>query len=538
MMLNAKGIVPVGSAEVDAYVSYSDRAEQDYQDLSLAQINTLGYGWDNFGPSEYAKAILVADIAANRGETTTPLNAAAGRVYPSPITSADDAYYDASGLRKDTVAALGLTAPLADMVTLKIKGYYHENDGQGTWGTPYVNSPTGVPMSVRTTEYDMKRKGVFSSLNADLGDHALTAGLWFENNKFNQARRFYAYTSRTEPGRDHLKFMTNPFFTQWEFNFKTDTLQYYVQDKITLGAATIKLGWKGFKVDNTSSPVIAGGRATGKIKTQDWFQPHIGAAYKLSNNAELFGGFTQVTRAFVSSTTSGPFSTTQAGFDAIKGTLKPEESDTYELGARYNNSSFNGTVGLYYVNFRNRLLGLSTGAGIVGNPAVLQNVGDVRALGFEAAGDVRLGGGLSLFVSYSYNDTTYRNDVVNALGAVVTATKDKTVVDTPKQLIRGELAYDSDGFFGRVGVNYMSKRYFTYENDKSVPARTLVDAMIGYRFDAGLRKPVELQLNATNLFDRNYVATIGSNGFGSRGDNQTLLAGAPQQIFVSLKVGF
>jgi iron complex outermembrane receptor protein len=538
MMLNAKGIVPVGSAEVDAYVSYSDRAEQDYQDLSLAQINTLGYGWDNFGPSEYAKAILVADIAANRGETTTPLNAAAGRVYPSPITSADDAYYDASGLRKDTVAALGLTAPLADMVTLKIKGYYHENDGQGTWGTPYVNSPTGVPMSVRTTEYDMKRKGVFSSLNADLGDHALTAGLWFENNKFNQARRFYAYTSRTEPGRDHLKFMTNPFFTQWEFNFKTDTLQYYVQDKITLGDATINLGWKGFKVDNTSSPAIAGGRATGKIKTQDWFQPHIGAAYKLSNTAELFGGFTQVTRAFVSSTTSGPFSTTQAGFDAIKGTLKPEESDTYELGARYNNSSFNGTVGLYYVNFRNRLLGLSTGAGIVGNPAVLQNVGDVRALGFEAAGDVRLGGGLSLFVSYSYNDTTYRNDVVNALGAVVTATKDKTVVDTPKQLIRGELAYDSDGFFGRVGVNYMSKRYFTYENDKSVPARALVDATIGYRFDAGLRKPVELQLNATNLFDRNYVATIGSNGFGSRGDNQTLLAGAPQQIFVSLKVGF
>ena len=160
------------------------------------------------------------------------------------------------------------------------------------------------------------------------------------------------------------------------------------------------------------------------------------------------------------------------------------------------------------------------------------------ALGFEAAGDVRLGGGLSLFVSYSYNDTTYRNDVVNALGAVVTATKDKTVVDTPKQLIRGEVAYDNDAFFGRVAVNYMSKRYFTYENDKSVPARALVDATIGYRFDAGLRKPVEIQLNATNLFDRNYVATIGSNGFGSRGDNQTLLAGAPQQIFASVKVGF
>ena len=37
-------------------------------------------------------------------------------------------------------------------------------------------------------------------------------------------------------------------------------------------------------------------------------------------------------RAFASATTTGPFSTNQAGFDAIRNNLKPEESDTYELG--------------------------------------------------------------------------------------------------------------------------------------------------------------------------------------------------------------
>ncbi len=538
MMFNAKGIMPLGRASIDAYVSYSDRAEQDYQDLSLEMIDRLGYDWDNFGPANYEQAILVADIAANRGDTgTTPLNPSAGTAYPSPITSADDAYYDASGLRKDTIAALGLTAPLG-AVTVKVKGYYHKNDGQGTWGTPYVNSPTSVPMSVRTTEYDLERNGLFGSVNGTIANHDLSAGLWYENNKFNQARRFYAYASRTNPGRDHLDFMKSPFYTQWEFNFTTDTVQYYVQDKISLGDATINIGWKGFQVNNESDPVIAGGRASGKIRSRDWFQPHLGAAYKLNSNTELFGGFTQATRAFTSSTTSGPFSTTQAGFDAIKNDLKPEQSDTYELGARYNDNRFNGTVGIYYVNFRNRLLGISTGAGIVGNPAVLQNVGDVRAIGFEAAGDLRLGGGLSIFASYSYNDTTYRDDVFNAVGTRLAATKGKTVVDTPKHLIRGEVSYDSDSLFGRVGANYMSKRYFTYTNDQSVPGRVLLDATIGYRFDAGLRKPVEIQLNATNLFDKKYVSTIGSNGFGNTGDNQTLLAGAPQQIFASLKVGF
>lgn len=519
MHVNAKAIIPVGDAEFDAYFSYSDRAEQDYQDLSLEMINRLGYDHDNYFP-DYAKA-----IAAARG------------VFVAPINNLDDSYYDASGLRKDTLAAYGLTAPLGDGVTFKIKAYYHDNTGQGTWGTPYVPSPNGVPMSVRTTEYDIQRGGVFSSLNAAVGDHEIAIGGWYEHNDLTQARRFYAYESNTNPGRDHTKFMRNSFFTQWLFDFNTDTLQYYVQDKISLGSLTVNLGWKGFQVNNESDPRVQGSLASGKIKSQDWFQPHVGAAYKISDKAEVFGGFTQVTRAFVSSATSGPFSTTQAGFNAlISRGLKPESSDTFELGARYNDSVFNGVIGVYYVNFRNRLLGVQTGAGIVGNPAILQNVGSVRSIGFEAAGDVRLGGGLTLFASYSYTGATYEDNVITPTATI--ATKGKDVVDTPKHLLRGEVAYDSDTFFGRLGANYMSKRYFNYLNDRSVPARVLIDATLGYRFDAGMRVPLELQLNAVNLLDKKYVATIGSNGFGNSGDNQTLLAGAPQQFFVTLKAGF
>jgi iron complex outermembrane recepter protein len=537
-MVNAKGIFPVGDAEFDTYVSYSDRVEQDYQDLSLEMIDRLGYDWDNIS-NDYLLAVQLGDIGANRGDTGAPaLNPAAGLVYPAPITSIDDTYFDASGLRKDVVASVGLKAPLAEGVEFKIKAYYHDNTGQGTWVTPYVPSPTGVPLSIRTTEYDIQRGGVFSSLSAEMGSNQLTVGTWYEHNDFTQSRRFYALASRTNPGRSVRKFQRDAFFTQWAFDFNTDTLQYYLQDKLTLGDATINIGWKGFQVNNEAIPLVSGGRAQGKIRSRDWFQPHVGVAYKLSNKAELFGGFTQVTRAFTSSSTSGPFSTTLAGFNAIQSTLRPEESDTFELGARYNEARFNGVVGIYYVNFRNRLLGIQTGAGIVGNPSILQNVGGVRSLGFEAAGDVKLGSGLSLFASYSYNDTTYRDDVFDAANVIIAATKGKTVVDTPKHLLRGEIAYDSDGLFGRVGVNYMSKRFFTYENDQSVPSRALVDATLGYRFDLGLSKPIEIQLNAVNLFDKKYVATIGSNGFGNRGDNQTLLAGSPRQIFATVKVGF
>ena len=96
-----------------------------------------------------------------------------------------------------------------------------------------------------------------------------------------------------------------------------------------------------------------------------------------------------------------------------------------------------------------------------------------------------------------------------------------------------------EGFTARAGADYMSKRYFTYLNDQSVPGRVLVDASIGYRFEGeGPLHGIAIEGSVTNLTDKSYVSTIGSNGFTASGDNQTLLAGAPRQVFVSVKKGF
>ncbi len=66
----------------------------------------------------------------------------------------------------------------------------------------------------------------------------------------------------------------------------------------------------------------------------------------------------------------------------------------------------------------------------------------------------------------------------------------------------------------------------------------IVDATLGYRFQTGALKNFTIEATATNLFDKKYVSTIGTNGFANRGDSQTLLAGVPQQFFVSLKTEF
>ncbi len=532
-MVNAKGVMPVGEGAIDAWFSYSDRREQDYQDMSLDMLQRLGYSSDNTSP-DYALAVRLADIGNNRGDTGAPVsNAAAGTVYPGNYRSVDDAYYDAAGLRKDTVGALGYKSPIGENANVALKGYYHHNKGMGLWGTPYVPSPSGSPISVRTTEYDIKRWGLFGSADYTIGFNTVTVGGWYEHNDFNQARRFYDLGTRTSVTQSFRKYPKNPFFTQWNFDFTTKTMQYYVEDRIDLGELKINLGWKGFKVENKAEAIVKDVFPEGKFKTEDWFQPSVGVVYDLGKT-EIFAGFTQVTRAFPS-VNGSIWGTTQAGFDAIKDTIKPETSDTYEIGLRYGSSGFNGVLGAYLVNFHDRLLGVASGPDIIGSPSVLQNVGSVRSVGVEAAGDWKLNEVLTVYASYTYTDATYRDDVVDGGGAV-TPLKGKTVVDAPKHMARGEVGYDDTSLFARVSANYMSSRFFNYLNDRRVPGRVIFDASAGYRF--GDDKQYELQLNASNFTGKKYVGTINSAGTGNSGDRQTLLVGAPQQFFVTLKAGF
>jgi iron complex outermembrane receptor protein len=115
----------------------------------------------------------------------------------------------------------------------------------------------------------------------------------------------------------------------------------------------------------------------------------------------------------------------------------------------------------------------------------------------------------------------------------------RTVVDSPKNLAKVEFGYDDERLFAKLGASYVSERFFTYLNDQSVDAYTLLDLSGGWRLgDFGPVSGLALQVNVTNLLDEEYVSTIGSNGFTNSGDGQTLLAGAPRQYFLTLTGSF
>lgn len=515
---NLKYVKDFGGNRLSAFINTSNRREVDYQDMSLEMIKRLGYDWDNYYP-DFNAALQSAKGVWTHGET-----------------SVDDAYYAGSGLRKDTLAGATLDARLAEGLRLKTTVYHHNNDGRGLWFTPYTASPDGTPIALRTTEYGIKRDGLNAVLDYEIGAHQLRASYWHESNDFDQSRRFYAASPNAIP--DVYRFPSNPFFTQWQYTFHTKTDQFSVSDTIALTQdLTLGAGFKSLRATINADRQVGTG-PVGSITANKGFLPQVGLNYQLSRNDELFTSVSRNMRAYQGAATgTTPFATSQAGFDAIKGTLRPETSDNFEAGWRTHGKLYEAAVTAYLVNFKDRLLGVTQGSGIQGNPTVLSNVGGVRTKGLEAALSLRLMPGVSWYNSLSLSNSTYRNDVTNTDSKGVTSTvaiAGKHVVDAPDQMVKSILSYDDGHWFGNFGADYMSKRYYSYLNDASVSGRTLFNISAGLRTKAlGFLSEGSVQLGVTNLGDKKYISTLGSNGFGNSGDSQTLQTGAPRQFFVT-----
>jgi iron complex outermembrane recepter protein len=525
--LNFKYVNNFGANKLSAFVNTSKRREIDYQDMSLEMINRLGRTWDNFYP-DFAAAVAQSNTyCGNNGST-----------YSSRC---DDAYYAGAGLRDDTLIGVSLDAMLSDALRLKTTVYHHKDDGRGLWYTPYVPSPDGTPVSLRTTEYGINRSGLVSSASYDLGDHRLRLGLWYEQNDFDQSRRFYATPVDALPSP--YNFPSNPFFTQWQFQFKTKTTQLSLSDDWAVSPdLTLSAGAKSLSVSSDGNQLIASSPlASGHIEATKHFLPQAGFNYRLSATDEWFGSIARNMRAYqVAGTGLSPYATTQAGFDAIKGSLKPETADSLETGWRTTSKLYEGTLTAYLVNFHNRLLGVAAGSGIQGNPTVLSNVGDVRSYGLEASLSLRLAPGLSWYNSLSQASSTYRQDVVS--DGVTVATAGKHVADAPDTMLKSIINYDNGQLFGSLGMDHMSKRYYSYTNDASVPGRTLFNLNAGLRLkDVKPLKEAAVQVSVSNLTDAHYISTIGSNGFVNSDPNgtaQTLLVGAPRQFLVTFSGKF
>jgi len=366
--------------------------------------------------------------------------------------------------------------------------------------------------------------------------HKVNAGIWYEDDDFSVARRYYA-TSVTDPRSPYEQQRDDWFQTDWDHDINEETTQFHLQDTMQL-AERLKLnvGFKSSKVKITGQQV--GGtadRASGSFTSEKNFLPQISMNYRVNEQHELFAGAADNMRGVYNIFTG----MTQAGFDAIKDTLEPETSRTYEAGWRYHGGNIEGLFSVYHVIFNDRLQSISVCPGILTCVSAIGNVGKVESTGAEAGINWKVTPKWAWYNALSVNSTEYKDDYYT--GETLREVAGMQVVGVPKAMLKTELAYNDNGWFAKLGGVYQSERFYTYRNDASAPGYTLWNLGAGYRMKkVGMLEELALQVNVTNLLDKEYIATVGTNGYAydATGDLQTLQVGAPRQFFVNATAKF
>ncbi len=330
---------------------------------------------------------------------------------------------------------------------------------------------------------------------------------------------------------------------------KLNTRTLYAQNTTTLADERLKLtyGAKYLYIDadfenigNTESPTTSAPDVTRpnvSIPTDGGILPQLGVVFAASDRVQLFGNLSQNVNAYPYSPQSGVYNTSAQAFDFFKANTDPEKATTFEAGIRTRTSRVEASLALYAIDYRNRLIGVAVCPLTATCVSSYANVGDVATRGVETLVGVRLAEGLSWTSTASFNSSEIQDDYSN--GTATVASRGKTVVDAPGVLLNSALRYNRNGVMASGAVRHVGKRYFSILNDMAAPAYSTVDASLGDTVPrAGALRAISVQLNALNLFDETFIATVGTGGFPVRGNLETLMAGQKRLFFLTVGTSF
>ena len=544
---NAKFVKSLGADRLTAFFDYNQKVEPNEDSIT----RKLGEAY-----LHYTRPFIYPNLAAYQSY----LNPSTGA---TPAAQADNySNYYSAAQRRDYLTYIKYDSKLAENTTLSNMFYLHKDNGAGLVAGPI--GVAGLPglfgvyypgqnlnqvfggsnIALRTTEYQINRPGFTSKIETEIGDHKIQAGLWWEQNQSTQARNWYPFTA-ANPGTPYQIPSGNPNFTQYSFYGKTIETQLHLQDSWSVSSdLTLQAGFKSTIQNATGQfPVqqklasISGtstGLPVGSINTTKPFLPQLGAVWSLSPQDEIFANVQQNIRQFINYGAGGlsPWSlSSQAAFDLFKNTVQPETSTTYELGYRgsrkFNGdvlTAIDGQVNMYHVDFRNRLLAITSTPTVntinPGNP-ILANVGGVTTNGIDLGGTLHFGNRFSFYNALSYNHTTYNNNYATGATGGVINTSGMQVPGSPQWLEKFVLTAQIGDVEAQLLGDYVGKRYATYTNDVYVNPYLLMSMNVTRKMpelNGALLKDSKLRLTVTNLAnttgDMNVIASAPSNTTG------------------------
>lgn len=214
--------------------------------------------------------------------------------------------------------------------------------------------------------------------------------------------------------------------------------------------------------------------------------------------------------------------------------VEPEQTDSYDVGYRFQNGPVTASAALWKSDYENRIvttfdpeLGFS----------VDRNVGAVDLWGFDGAVGAQVAQGLSLYGSVSYNNSEVQEDLPLSATTVL-PTAGKQLVETPEWTLGSRAEYVIGRFTFGVQGKYVDERFATDVNDEAAPSYTVFDADARLEFQMFGRESF-LQLNVLNLADKEYLGSIATSRFNSTPTRPPLYAvGAPRTFQLTMRTSF
>ncbi|ATN37387.1 TonB-dependent siderophore receptor (plasmid) [Rhizobium sp. ACO-34A] len=287
------------------------------------------------------------------------------------------------------------------------------------------------------------------------------------------------------------------------------TASVYVQDSWHLDEQWILVGGLRYQYYD----LMAGkGRpfVTNTDSYGDAFIPNGGIVYKLTPDISLYANAARTFRP-------------QSSIGSYYGNLDPEEGVSYEIGAKFDLfAGLTANVALYTSDKKNVAYSEE-----VGGVTVVKTAGLVRARGVEVDIAGSLTDDIDLIASYGFTDAEVLEGDYAGMRPV----------NVPRHTGSLYLSYD----FGEIGSNgntlkvgggirAVGERAGINTNAYDLPGYAVVDAFAAYTFN--LERPLTLQLNLKNLFDKTYyTSSIGSTALGNQ-------IGEPFNATLTAKVRF
>lgn len=550
----AKVISTVGNIDLTAYASYDDTHEDNYQRIyGLAQFEQNS-SWDQL-TNEWT-GIPYQDQAYRRGWST---------------------------LRENFFTYLKADFEIGE-VAFSSNVYYHNNEGRGDWVPPYlvdvnddgegnghselisgntvyggdslgqiffvdksgqqlspidgcqsaISFPYGgagaqydpgchaqgaIPVgSYRHTNYEKTRFGInadfiWDTRIADM-DNTLRGGFWFEDYTRDENRSW----QKIIDSATSFRFDETPYWVQYDREFPVETTMFYLEDQLDLGFAKAHFGIKQFFVDVSKNDRFVSANDQGVSSDSDLLFSAGFVAPLPVDGLELFAGFAQNYASIKDAVLERD--------DSDLSLVKPETADNFDIGLRYSSQNLSANLTYYATKFENRINFVSnetvTGIDFLESAAGgYINDGGIESTGLEASLTYQLSDNLSVFGSYTNNDSDY-TDVAYLGNGVIGAAEQMGVVSI--DWVRGN---HSAG----LSTKYVGERWLNQENTAAVDAYTVSDIYFStYIDDLGDSvESIEINFTINNLFDESYLGTIATNA---------AWIGAPRTVALNLKAAF